>query len=140
MQLINFKISSDFIALEMDEKYLDLHGNFDFVGLERNEEKNQAVLKWTKTSGSWVPENDPGRIEIIFSDVTLFKSRERDSEMPLSEDKTLDSLGFVNNELIDEIEGFARSYPEDGANYLNISFASGYAIKIGAGKAECIIS
>ncbi len=39
--------------------------------------------------------------------------------------------------MINEIEGFAYTKPSQDSNHLNISFESGFAIKVAAGKVTC---
>ena len=140
MKLINYKISKDFIALELGNAYLDLHNNFDFISIEYRFSEKSIILKWTKSTGEWVPKDIPTSVTLTFSGVYLFKSKERDSEIPFSEDACLESIGFIGNDLIEDINGFFSMEPVENQNHLNISFASGFAIKIGADFSNCILS
>ena len=140
MKLTNYNISKDFIALEMGNTYLDLHNNFEFVSLEYVFPEKSIVLKWAKSAGEWVPSNGPSSITLTFSGVYLFKSKARDPEIPFSEDSCLESIGFIGNDLIEEISGFFSPEPAENQNHLNISFVSGFAIKIGAEFSSCVAS
>lgn len=140
MKLINYKISRDFIALELGNAYLDLHNNFNFISLEYHFSEKSIVLKWVKSTGEWVPKDSPESVILTFSSVYLFKSKERDSEIPFSEDACLESIGFIGNDLIEEISGFFSPEPSENQNHLNISFMSGFAVKIGAESSSCMVS
>jgi hypothetical protein len=120
--------------------YLDLHNNFDFIGFEYLLAEKSIIFKWKKSSGTWVPNNSPASVILIFSAVYLFKSKERDPEMPFSEDSCLDSIGFIGNDLIEEVNGFFSPEPAENQTHLNISFTSGFAIKIGADSSTCVVS
>jgi len=137
MNLANFLLSDDFIAIEVEGSYYDLHNNFDFVGVSYNVPSNIVVLSWVKATGSWVPENSPNELELVFSGVTVFKCKERDSDAPQSENNCLDSLGFIGNDLIDQVDGFASNKSTVDACHLNFTFSSGFAIKIGSESAKC---
>jgi hypothetical protein len=139
MKLINYKISKDFIAIELGDTYLDLHNNFDFINLEYRFLEASIILKWVKSRGDWVPKDSPLSVTLAFSGVYLFKSKERDAEIPFSEDVCLESIGFIGNDLIEDINGFFSPEPAENQNHLNISFASGFAIKVGADSSSCAI-
>ena len=139
MKLTNFEIADDFIAIETGGKYYDLHNNFDFASLDYDIKTRVVVLRWVKSDGEWVPTDSPQKIELFFSGAYLFKCKERDKDMPFSEDDCLDSMGFIHNELLDEVESFSCTAPTDAASHLNMSFHSGFVVKLGAEKAECSI-
>jgi hypothetical protein len=139
VKLTNYSIAKDFIALEQGNTYLDLHNNFEFISLEYIFSERSIILKWVKSAGDWVPNNSPSSIILTFSGVYLFKSKERDPEMPFSEDSCLDSIGFIGNDLIEEISGFFSPEPAENQNHLNISFTSGFAVKIGAEYSGCVV-
>jgi len=137
MKLANFSIAKDFIAVEIDGVYYDLHNNFDFIGLSYDLLNRRMELSWVKSKGTWVSEDSSDSLSLKFLGVSLFKCKERDSDVPYSEDDCLSAMGFIHNDMIDEIEGFAHIEPKPDACHLNISFMSGFAIKIASEIAEC---
>ncbi len=139
MKLSNFTIANDSIALEVGQSYYDLHNNFDFIGLQYNTQNQAATLSWKKSTGAWVPENSPHTIKLEFSGVGLFKCKERDPEMPYSEDDCLDMIGFVHNNLIEEVEGFSSPHPIGPEYHLRISFVSGFTVMIGSVSVRCVV-
>jgi hypothetical protein len=140
MDLKNFNIADDFIALEQTGSYFDLHNNFAFVGFSFNTSLRELSFKWQRRNEDWVAPNDPEELELQFHDVSLFKAKERDADEPYSEDDCLGNLGFIYNNLLDELEGYTMAKPCVDANHLNICFQSGFAVKIAAGSASLNIS
>ncbi len=140
MNLSNFNIASDFIAVETNGVYHDLHNNFDFTGLTYDVLNRKVKLSWVKSTGDWVVVDCPNALNLHFSGVSLFKCKERDSGVPYTEDDCLGSLGFIHNDMINEIDGFANTEPSEDACHLNLSFESGFALKIAAESAKCSIS
>jgi hypothetical protein len=137
MKLTNFRISGDFIAIEVGDSYYDLHNNFDFVGLIYDVQNKEISLNWEKSEGYWVRIEEPKSLRLLFSKVYLFKCKERDPALPVSEDNCLNSMGFIDNTMLGELEGFSHPEPRERAAHLNLSFMSGFAMKIGAATARC---
>jgi hypothetical protein len=140
MYLSNFTIASDFIAVECEGVYHDLHNNLNFISISYDVLNRKVTLSWVKSTGDWVSTGCPNTLELEFSGVSLFKCKERDSGTEYTEDDCLESLGFIHNDMIEEIEGFAKSAPSPDACHLNISFMSGFALKLAADSAKCLIS
>jgi hypothetical protein len=140
MHLTNFNIAEDFIALEQGESYFDLHNNFAFIGFSYNTSLQELTFQWQRRNEKWVAPNDPKELELKFCDVSLFKAKERDADESYTEDDCLCNLGFIYNNLLDELEGFRLAKPNDDVSHLNICFQSGFAVKIAAGTATLNIS
>ena len=131
MNLENFAVSEDNISVIYNDEYLDLHNNYDFIGHQYNVSKRSIVLNWVKGKGDWVNENDPNQVNLVFTDVYLFKSKERDNEIPFKDD-CVSNIGFLWNDLIEQMEGYTTHEPKNECNHLNIEFESGMALKVGA--------
>jgi len=138
MNLTNFKIEDTFSSIEVDGRHRDLHNNFRFSSLEYNIARQELTLLWFRRDEDWVASDDPSELKIVFSSVSLFKAKERDSDCPYTEDDCLSTIGFIGNDMLQEIEGYAYCNPTLEANHLNFSFESGFAVKISANKATCI--
>ncbi|WP_218156453.1 hypothetical protein [Pseudoalteromonas denitrificans] len=100
----------------------------------------KVKLSWVKSTGDWVATDCPNTLDLEFSSVSLFKCKERDSGTPYTEDDCLESLGFIHNNMTEEIESFAKAAPSPDACHLNISFMSGFTLKLAAESAKCSIS
>jgi hypothetical protein len=135
MQLLNFKLAKDNIALEQGEAYFDLHNCFSFVGLEYCTSTRELTLKWAKAEGSWVSVSPPAKLKILLKGVYLFKVQERDSTLPFTEDDCLSSIGFIWNDLTNEMGGFFSHIPNERCAHLSLAFMSGFSIKVGAESA-----
>ncbi len=138
MLFSNFKIEDSFSAIEVDGEHRDLHNNFIFRSLHYDISKKKLTLDWQRRSEDWVSSSDPESLKLVFTAVSLLKAQERDADSPDSEDDCLSSLGFISNELMDEVEGYSHTTPSKDSSHLNICFMSGFALKIGAEKASCV--
>lgn len=139
MKLIEFSIAKDHIALERGSNYYDLHSCFDFQSLLYNPTKQTLDLCWLRSTGDWVKPTEPAELHLIFSGVHLFKAIERDSEMPFTEDDCLDTIGFIWNDMLDEV-GYTPDLSGEDCTILSLSFMSGFNLKIGAGFADLVVS
>jgi hypothetical protein len=138
MHLFNFSIATDNIALENEKHYFDLHNNFAFTSMNFDVIERTLSLSWLRRDENWVHENDPKKIELHFEDVSLFKIKERDSEELFSEDDCLNTIGFIHNELMEEMEAYSNNVVTEHENHLNICFESGFSIRIACEKATLI--
>lgn len=73
---------------------LDLHNNYDFVGLDYSIADRVLILRWLLSPGDWVTLNSPSEVELEYRDVARFEFRPRDPEMPFTEDDCLWDAGY----------------------------------------------
>jgi hypothetical protein len=138
MKLTNFKISHDLIAIETDEKYLDLHNCYDFKSHNFNQKNRCLKLQWVVNKGEWVPANYPQNLFLIFEGVTYFECREDENPTPEEQD-TLDELGFFQNETLGKVEYNGEESPQKGSELLLLRFLGGVEIAVIAKQAECVL-
>lgn len=138
MKLDNFVVSEDNIGLQVGDMYLDLHNNFDFQAIKYSIDKREIRLSWKKHSGDWVPEKDPRIIELEFHGVTRFKMKERNPDIPFSEDDCLNTIGFLPPDMWDHIDGYSPHQPSAEDDLL-MDFMSGAALKIRAESVRCVL-
>lgn len=136
MNLKNFRIANDFVGLEANGHYFDLHNNFSFQRLSYEVGIREIVFEWVRREAEWIHPNDPLAIALVFSNVEFFKIKERDFGESYLEDDCLSTIGFVHRSLINELEGYFKNEPDGEVDHLNICFNSGQAMKIVAGSAE----
>ena len=132
MKLIEFSISKDCIALERGADYFDLHNNFDFKGLAYSSAQRTLDLFWQRGTGDWIKATEPEKLRLVFSEVYLFKTHERDVDFPFTEDDCLDSIGFLSNDMLAEMGSFTSNKPKEGRTHLIAIFMSNFSIKVGA--------
>jgi len=129
MRLANFNIYNDSIALNYNDKYLDLHNNFDFRGFHYDTTSRQLELLWTRSLEEWANENILA-FKLVFRDVSFLKIRERDSLLPATEDTCLSLIGFLPNDLRDDFDSFVEIKNISDNDDLNVAFQSDQAFKI----------
>ena len=69
--------------------------------------------------------------------VNFLKITERDDEMPLSEDKCLDAVGFLTQEDREDMDSFSEKQTFENDDII-IMFRGGQTFKINADKVELI--
>ncbi|WP_370980208.1 hypothetical protein [Agaribacterium sp. ZY112] len=138
MHLANFKVEDTASSIEVEGSHRDLHNNFLFYALDYDIANREIRLRWRLRDADWVAGDDPEYLDLIFQSVSLFKSKERDLDSPYSEDDCLSTIGFIGNDMIEDVESYSYTSPSNEASHLNISFMSGFAIKVASGSAKCI--
>jgi hypothetical protein len=126
---------------------LDLHNNYDFVGLDYSIANRVLVLRWLRSSGDWVSLDAPSEVKLEYRDVARFEFRPRDPEMPFTEDDCLWSAGYWREAgCPDGIASgsdsgvfFTDAEPEEGW-FRSFQFHSGAIVLVGAGEAHAKIN
>jgi hypothetical protein len=136
MELIGFSIDSVWISLESGANSFDLHGNFDFRSMSCDLPTRTLELRWKRGEGDGIVPTQPDELRLTFSGVHLLKVQERDPAMPFTEDDCLSTIGFIWNESISKMEGWASNRPSEGCDHLVLAFMSGFSIKVGAESAR----
>ena len=93
----NFKLKT--IYLVFDGLELDLHTFYSFTGLEYSVEHRTLKLNWwlgpiDPEDKQWIKDTWPMKIQIEFTDVSVFEFRPRDPEIPFSEDDCMQTAGY----------------------------------------------
>ena len=120
---------------------LDLHNNFDFLGVDYSVENRTATLRWKRTKGEWVPAETPESLTISFGEVSEFRFNRRDPELPFTEDNCLNSFGYWTDE--DWVDGIivVENGKEPEAHWLTaVEFMSGAMILVQASYANAVIA
>jgi hypothetical protein len=116
--ITNFEIVENY-ALSYKGTHIDLHNNFDFVGLNHDITNKILTLSWVKTDGDWVHKKEFNTIELVHEGVSFLLIS---SETGISiEDKTLNRLGyFPSNErhINDSITHQNKPQKDDDIIYL----------------------
>ena len=130
----------DGIYLVQSKHELDLHNNFDFLGLNYSVEKRTLLLNWKCSSGDWVAPETPQLLNVEFRKVSEFRFMPRDVEMPFTEDDCMNSFGYWVDE--DWAEGVIMVEPNQKAepSWLTaIDFMSGAVVAVQASSAHAQI-
>lgn len=138
MILTNFEIE-DMIGLRYAGQYYDLHNDYDFEGFKYLVSSQILEMEWVKFNrkdDQFGSNKLPG-FKLTFSAVNFLKITGRDNEMPLSEDKCLDVVGFLTQEDRDDMDSFSEEQFFENDDVI-MMFRGGQTFKINADKVEFI--
>lgn len=141
MNLVNFKISDDHIALDYnDGRYFDLHNNFELVNFSYLFDKRDFEINWKRSSGDWVFKTDPKAIKLVFSNVSILRVRELDQdndtlEQYQSDDLSLSIIGFTSKD-DNEFRGYLANPNKEEKNPIIIQTQNGQGFIILSEKVE----
>ena len=93
MLRMNFSWSSS-IYLRVEDRELDMHNHYNFVGLSYDVQTRTVVLSWRRATGAWVDRDIPDQVSITLTGIHHFHFKPRDAALPFSEDDCLASFGY----------------------------------------------
>jgi hypothetical protein len=135
----NFGIANG-IYLVQQPYELDLHNNFDFVGLRYSVKDRILILSWRRSDGEWVASDTPASVSVEFREVSEFRYLPRNAELPFTEDNCVSAFGYWTDE--DWADGVIVTEPSQSPapNWLTaIDFMSGSVIAVQAAYAHARI-
>lgn len=137
MKLTNFDLEET-IALRHAGQYFDLHNDFDFSEFKYSVSSQHFEMQWHKSSAEECVSDNVDKIKLYFSRVNFLKIKERDREMPDSEDKCVDVIGFLPQDMRDYMDSFGIKPDYDNDDMI-IIFRGGQTFKINAEEVSLII-
>jgi len=137
MQLTNFEIDGDYIAITSNVRYLDIHNCFDYVALVKDEPNQQAELVFIANTIDCSLSKGINGFSLLFENVEAIYEKGPDPDYPaqyIDQDKTcVDLLGFSYDG--DEMMDGPLSYQSgEGLSSLIFVFVTGAELKITATK------
>ena len=117
---------------------LDLHNDYDFVGLSYEVRDRTLDLRWTRSTGDSVRAGLPAALRLSCRGVTHFSAASRDSEMPFTEDDCLSDLFFALPHDPDD-SAFSVSPAADAFDdswHWIFSFMSGFSLRVAGESAH----
>jgi len=135
----DFEITQGIYLVQSPHK-LDLHNNFDFIGLDYSVEHRTLQLRWRRSCGEWVASGTPASVTIEFREVSEFRFQPRDSTLPVTEDACVSSFGYSTDE--DWADGVIIAEPSqtpDPKWLTAVDFMSGAVIALQATSAHARI-
>ena len=138
MILTNFEIE-DMSGFRYAGQYYDLHNDYDFQGFKYLVSTQILEMEWLKfdRKNQGFTLNKLPSIQLLFTTVNFLKISERDNEMPLSEDRCLDVVGFLTQEDRDDMDSFSEKQTFENDDMI-LMFRGGQTFKINAYKVELI--
>jgi hypothetical protein len=136
MELLNFSLYGDGIALEWQGQHLDLHNNFDFQSLHYNIRSQQVELTWRRSAEQWARAVQLPGLQLVFRQVSFLTVKERDPVYPFTDDNCLAHLSFHRPEERDEFDSISLTtlLGDD----LTFYFQSEWGLKVNAETAELL--
>jgi hypothetical protein len=93
MELNGFELRCGYI-LQAGGKEYDLHNNFKLASVNYDLSHASASIKLQRSLGSWVPEDTPAEITLVFEEVSRFLQKTGDTG-DASGATTIDFIGFL---------------------------------------------
>lgn len=119
---------------------LDLHNNFDFIGLNYSIENRMLMLNWRRSEGNWIASTTPASVTIEFQEVSEFRYYPRDAALPLTEDDCIESIGyFTDEEWADGVMVLGPGQQPDPHWLTAVSFMSGALLAVQAASGHARI-
>ena len=133
MEFVNFSIDDQYIGLTWNtSEYADLHNNFDFQELRYNPTEAKLELEWRKSSGMWTQQVKWQELKLVFEGVDYFAIRQRDADMPTSENTAVAHLCRIHPDSREDFDNIYFHADVQSAYDLLILFESEWAIKVNA--------
>jgi hypothetical protein len=121
MNLFNFTLAEDNIAVQLSGQYIDLHNNFDFVEVVSRDD--EVSFKWRRSEGHWVAPSLPKFFTISIVGVDYYEVRGRPSD-------SLDEVGFFAAETLGNVDYNGRTAPIESSDILIFRFVGGAEIAV----------
>jgi hypothetical protein len=136
--IINFELE-DNIAIKFNGRHIDLHNNFDFIGYQYDISIRQITLKWTKSKGDWVQENEYNSLQLTHSNVSFLTISYDNTQYEFpDDDKCLSFLSFFPFTDRATNNGFIEQVKPNETDDIIYSFETEHFIRIGCKKIELI--
>lgn len=119
----------DSIYIRLGDEDYDLHNDFNFRRLTYDPAGQSLILEWELGTGDWVRKDQAKKILLRLQGVTSFSFKDRDPQLPFSEDDCLASFGYACDE--EWVNGqFWTNNPPDEAWRWSFIFQSGAEIQV----------
>jgi len=129
------------IYLSQPPYEVDLHNNFDFVGIDYSIQSRTVALRWERGIREGIPADTPASLTITFREVSEFRFHPRDKAIPFTEDDCMNVFGYWTDE--DWSDGVILIEPEkqpDPTWSTAIEFMSGAVLVVQASSASAKIA
>lgn len=136
MRFHGFTLSD--VEITVGDTGYDLHNNFTFGGLAYDIASQTLTLQWQRCAGDWVPIETPSGLEIKMRGVSHFSATPRDPKKPFTEDDCLGTVLVVAADKPSE-ESYGSTNRVDENMHLVFEFESGFAVRVHAEEATCVV-
>tara|TARA_Y100000588_G_C13936624_1_gene788210 strand:- start:50 stop:463 length:414 start_codon:yes stop_codon:yes gene_type:complete len=124
----NFEIEENY-AVQLIGTHIDLHNNFDFIGLSKNGKTISVNFK--RTNGDWVKSNEFKNLNFEFKNVSYEFYEDGDLEALKDDKKRLGEITFFPAESREINDGIIPQVHPNETDDLIMFFENGRVIRIG---------
>lgn len=138
MKKTNFHIEDNCYIL-IKNSALDLHNDFSFVGMHYYPIENQIKLYWVKQKGDWIASDLPNMLELVFDDISFYKTSFNCINNRLEDASVLAFIGYLHPNDIEVMDGCLDEKESDESYYMILGFENGFSVKIFSKRVECLM-
>lgn len=124
----NFEIEENY-AVQLNGTHIDLHNNFDFIGLSKNGKSISVDFK--RTNGDWVKSDEFNSLSFEFKNVSYEFYEDGDPEALKADKERLAEITFFPSESREINDGIIPQVHPKEKDDLIMFFEDGRAIRIG---------
>lgn len=135
---VNFEIYNNSAVLYKGQ-HIDLHNNFDFVGMAEDVQNKQINLHFVKTDGDWVKEDEFEQLTFSLKNYTYKFVQEGEQEDNSDDAKCLGEITFFPSEHRDMNDSMTLQSEPNENDDLMFFFADGKIIRVNCEEAELIV-
>ncbi|QSS96648.1 hypothetical protein [Psychroflexus sp. ALD_RP9] len=132
----NFEIEENY-AVQLNGTHIDLHNNFDFIGITKN--RNNITLDFKKTKGDWVKNDEFENINFEFKNISYEYYEEGDSKAQKEDSERLGEITFFPSNSREMNDGIIPQSKPKKDDDLIMFFEDGKVIRIGCDEIELTV-
>ncbi len=129
----NFEIKENY-AVQLNGVHIDIHNNFDFIGL-RKHEKN-IIANFKKTKGDWVKNEEFKNLRFEFKNISYEYYEDGDFKAEIEAHEELSNITFFPSDLREINDSIIPQSKPKTNDDLIMFFEDGKVIRIGCDEIE----
>lgn len=135
----NFKIDNNSAVL-YNGQIIDLHNNFDFVGMTEDVQHKEVKLHFVKSEGNWVKADEFAQLTFSLKNITYKYVEEGEPESYPNDAKCLGEITFFPSEYRDINDSIMQQSEPRENDDLMFFFEDGQVIRVHCEEAELIVN
>ena len=129
----NFEIEENY-AVQLNGTHIDLHNNFDFIGLTKN--GKNITVDFKKTKGDWIKNDEFKNLNFEFKNVSYEYFEDGDPKAVKEDAERLGEITFFSSDSREINDLFIPQTKPKMNDDLIMFFEDGKVIRIGCDKIE----
>lgn len=132
----NFEIEENY-AVQLNGTHIDLHNNFDLIGISKN--GNNILVDFKRTNGAWVKDDEFKSLNLEFKNVSYEYYKDGDQQALKEDKERLGEITFFPSNSRDINDGFIPQSKPKKDDDLLMFFEDGKLIRIGCDEIELTV-